>query len=74
MNPELESWLMELVKRLDYPKIFLNVKKDIVGYTYNRVKSQLRFINKKEAKRLTRKGIIWKPLGKDWNIKIVGEV
>jgi len=69
MEPKREEWLVKLVKKLDYPELYLNIGKDTVGYVYNRVKDKLWFINEKEARRLTRKGIIWKRLGEDWDVR-----
>jgi len=50
--------IVELVEYL-MPKHIIVPQGDIVGFTYNRKKKELRFITEKEAKKLTRKRIAW---------------
>jgi len=63
---EFTEWMLKLVEALDFPEVFVNTEEKIVGYYYNRKKRQVHFITEKEAKKLTKKRIVWKALGEDW--------
>ena len=63
---EFTEWLLKLVEALDYPQVFINMGENIVGFYFNKKKKELYFINAKEAKKLTKKNIVWKALGEDW--------
>lgn len=67
-NDLMTGWLEALVEELDYPKIFIDISKDVVGYTYNSRKKALFFLTQKEADKLTRKGIVWRHMGEMWHV------
>ena len=66
MDEKLEAWLLSLVEKLDPEKIVVNTEEGIVGYYWNRKKKELHFISLKESQKLSKKGLVWKPLGEDW--------
>ncbi|MCW1308279.1 MAG: hypothetical protein OH337_03665 [Candidatus Parvarchaeota archaeon] len=60
---DIEEWLDDLIAQLDPKEIIVPTEGTVVGYVWNARKQRLRFINEREAERLSQKGIVWKRLG-----------
>jgi len=66
LNKDFTQWLMELLNKLQPQRVYVNADEPIVGYVWNNRKKYLYFISQREANKLDRQHIVWKPLGEDW--------